>query len=111
MKHLSAYFHPQAKHFNRWSRKNYALFSVLGCVVHIGRLSMRSAQWVGEIFQHVSEELQETLRMAAEEEEEATAELGEWLVVAVATDEVCGARSFTQKAYIYNNSNTKPLVG
>lgn len=91
----------KAKFFNRWSRKNYAVFGSLACVVHIGRLSVSSAQWVGEIFQQLIEKLQLMVRSSEEDNKLSPTEITEiqLLATALETDACCVAISLSEYKY------------
>lgn len=91
----------KAKLFNRWSRKSYAVFGSLGCVVHIGRLSVSSAQWVGEIFQHLTEELRLLVKISEEDDDVSPTEINELQLTALTLEvDACSAAiNFSENRY------------
>jgi hypothetical protein len=95
----------QAKlRFKQWSHKSYAVFCSMGKVVHIGNLAISLTQWIGNIIEHIEEQI--TLSMARDVDEEAEELLEQevlQVIPVVNTQEECGIRIY----YSFKNINCR----
>ncbi|TLX73064.1 hypothetical protein E9993_16520 [Labilibacter sediminis] len=80
-------------HFKQWSNKGYAAFCSMGKVVHIGKLAVSLAQWIGNIIEHVEERLLLCIDRDVDEtaEELLEQDMLQAIPVVVNTQKGCGA--------------------